>query len=305
MAFQDYYTVLGVSKSATAEEIKKAYHKLALKYHPDKAQGDKQAEEKFKQINEANDVLGDPEKRKKYDALGENWKYYDEAQGQHAGAGSDRYQQWGKESFNTGKTQNFDGADFSDFFRDFYGNSGKNGSGNSRAYPGRDSMASFQISLEEAFHGVTKMIELNGQPLNLKLKPGIAHEQILRLKGKGGKGINGGPDGDLLLTILVAPSSRYERKGNDLYLTQSVNALMAVVGGKLKVETLHKTVSLSIPAGTDSGKIFRLKGLGMPIYSQPGAYGDAYVTVQLQLPTGLSEEDRASIRAILNRTTLQ
>lgn len=302
MAFQDYYDVLGVAKKATQDQIKKAYRKLAIKYHPDKAQGDKKAEEKFKQINEANDVLSDPEKRKKYDVLGENWKYYDEEQAQRAGANYGKYQHSGGQQSR--QSQGFSGADFSDFFQEFYGNAEGGGrSRGSRAFAGHDTQASFQISLEEAFHGVTKTISLNGQPVNLKLKPGIANEQILRLKGKGGAGFNGGPNGDLLLTILVGPNPRYERKGDDIYINQDVDALLAIVGGKLTVETLHKTISLTIPEGTDSGKIFRLKGLGMPVYNKAGQYGDAYVKVQLRSPENLSAGDRETIKAMLNRTS--
>lgn len=301
MAFQDYYDVLGVAKTATKDQIKKAYRKLAVKYHPDKAQGDKRAEEKFKQANEANDVLSDPEKRKKYDALGENWKHYDEAQAQQQGANYGKYQGRGGQQ----SQQDFGGGDFSDFFQEFYGSSGGGGGRgrSNRAYAGNDTQASFQISLEEAFHGVRKTISLNGQAVNLKLKPGIATEQILRLKGKGGPGINGGPNGDLLLTIIVGANPRYERKGNDIYIDQSVNSLMAIVGGKLTVETLHKTISLSIPEGTDNGKIFRLKGLGMPVYNKEGLFGDAFVKVQLHTPEGISVEDRAAIQAMLNGTT--
>ncbi|MEO6832315.1 MAG: J domain-containing protein [Chitinophagaceae bacterium] len=299
MAFQDYYDVLGVAKTATQDQIKKAYRKLAVKYHPDKAQGDKKAEEKFKQANEANDVLSDPEKRKKYDALGENWKYYDEAQAQQQGANYGKYQGRGGPQ----SQHDFGGGDFSDFFQEFYGNAGSGGgrSRSNRAYAGHDTQASFQISLEDAFQGVTKTISLNGQAVNLKLKPGISNEQVLRLKGKGGPGINGGPSGDLLLTILIGANPRYERKGDDVYIDQSVNSLMAIVGGKVTVETLHKTISLTIPEGTDSGKIFRLKGLGMPVYNKAGQYGDAFVKVQLHTPEGLSADDRATIQAMLNR----
>jgi len=297
MDFQDYYSVLGVDKKATQDQIKKAYRKLAVKYHPDKAPGDKKAEEKFKQINEANDVLGDPEKRKKYDALGENWKYYDQMQAQGgAGAqgrgGQGRRQQFRQEDFGG------QGGGFSDFFEEYFG-----GSRSSRTSAGSDSQASFQISLEEAFQGVTKTISLNNQPLNLKLKPGIADGQILRLKGKGSPGRNGGPAGDLLLSILVSPHSHYQRQGNDLYMEQRISSLLAIAGGKVMVTTLHKKISLTIPAGTDGGKVFRLKGLGMPVYDVPGSFGDALVKIILTTPQDLSEDDLTKIRDIVNRSS--
>ncbi len=296
MDFQDYYSVLGVDKKATQEQIKKAYRKLAVKYHPDKTAGDKKAEDKFKQINEANDVLSDPEKRKKYDALGENWKYYDQMQAQNGGNpgrhGQGRSQSFRPEDFAQG------GGGFSDFFEEFFGGGGRS----NRAHAGNDTRASFEISLQEAFHGVTKTISLNGQPLNLKLKPGIADGQTLRLKGRGGPGVNGGPAGDLLLTIQIAPDPRFNRQGNDLYIDQPVSSLLAIVGGKINVETFHKKISLTIPEGTEAGKTLRLKGLGMPVYDRPGNWGDTLVKVVLQTPQKLSDQDIETIRSIVNRT---
>jgi curved DNA-binding protein len=295
MASQDYYSVLGVAKTATPDEIKKAFRKLAVKYHPDKTSGDKASEDKFKQINEAYDVLSDADKRKKYDALGENWKYYDQAQaaGGQYGAGGRGFH---PEDFADGGA----GGGFGDFFQDFF-----RGGGNSRgtrARTGSDLQATFTISLEEAFQGVTKTINMAGQPVNLKLKPGIADGQTLRLKGRGNPGVNGGPSGDLLLTIQVSPNQRYERKGDDIYIDEPVNALLAIVGGKVLVQTLHKKLSLSIPAGSDSGKVLRLKGLGMPRYDRAGEWGDAYVRLSLQSPKNLSKEDLESIQSIVNRT---
>jgi curved DNA-binding protein len=298
MASTDYYKVLGVEKEASADAIKKAFRKLAVKYHPDKTAGDKSAEEKFKQINEAYDVLSDPEKRKKYDALGENWKYYDQAQaagGQYAHGNAGNHGGFNPEDFVRGN----DAGGFSDFFGDFFGG-GRRGS---RAHAGIDQQASFTISLEDAFHGVTKTVNINGQPLNLKLKPGIADGQILRLKGKGAPGFNGGPPGDLLLTIIVAPGQQFERRGDDIYIDQPVDALLATVGGKVPVQTLHKKLNLTIPAGTDTGKTFRLKGLGMPRYGKGEEWGDAYVRVQLQTPQNLSKADLEAIQAIVNRST--
>lgn len=296
MEFQDYYKVLGVDKNATAEQIKKAYRKLAVKYHPDKAGNDKKAEDMFKRVNEANDVLGDPEKRKKYDALGENWKYYDEAAargGAYQGGGGGH--NFRPEDFMQG------GAGFSDFFEQFFGGSGSAGGQRSnRAYSGQDAQAAMSISLEEAFHGVTKTVNINGQAVNLKLKPGIADEQILRLKGRGSAGFNGGPAGDLLLTIQVNSHPKYERKGDDVYIDTELNSLTAIVGGKLQVQTLHKIINLTIPAGTEQGKLFRLPKLGMPRYGQTDSYGDAFVRVRLHTPQNLTQEDLDKIKSIIN-----
>ncbi len=290
MPSQDYYSQLGIARTATGDEIKKAFRKLAVKYHPDKTSGDKSAEEKFKQINEAHDVLSDPEKRKKYDALGDNWKHYDQAQAAGAGGG------FRPEDFMQGGA----GGDYSDIFSEFFRGGGGRRSG-TRARAGGDVQASFGIALEEAFQGVTKTVSINGQAVNLKLKPGIADGQTLRLKGRGNPGINGGTVGDLLLTINVAPDARFERRGDDIYIDQPVDALLAIAGGKATVQTLHKRLSLTIPAGTDSGKTLRLKGQGMPRYDRPGEWGDAFVRLQLQAPKDLSPDELAQIQSIVNR----
>jgi curved DNA-binding protein len=299
MASTDYYSVLGVSKDASADEIKKAFRKLAVKYHPDKTPGDKAAEEKFKQINEAYDVLSDPEKRKRYDVLGENWKYYDQAQA----AGSQYTSAGGYGGFNP---EDFmysgEGGDFSDFFGQFFSGGKRSGT---RARTGADVQATLSITLEEAFHGVTKTVNINGQIVNLKLKPGIADGQVLRLKERGSAGINGGPAGDMLLTIAIAPHPQFERRGDDIYIDQPVDALLATVGGKATVQTLHKKLSLTIPAGSDSGKTLRLKGQGMPRYDRPGEWGDAYVRLSLQAPKHLTKEELVAIQNIVNRTTGQ
>lgn len=284
MKFQDYYSVLGVGRTATADEIKKAFRKLAVKFHPDKAGGDAAAEEKFKQINEAYDVLSDPEKRKKYDTLGKNWKQYDQEQAAR-GRGFQ------------GDGGAFGDSGFSDFFEAFFN---QNTSG-PRQRGGRDVQASFEISLEDAFHGATKTISINEAAVNLKLKPGIADGQVLRLKGRGNPGRQGGPAGDLLLTILVTADARYERRGNDIHVKKPINSLLAITGGKVNVQTLHKQVSLSVPAGSDNGLTLRLKGLGMPVYGKDGSFGDAYVQLVLSTPQDLADSDVKTIEGILLR----
>jgi curved DNA-binding protein len=190
------------------------------------------------------------------------------------------------------------GGGFSDFFEEYFSGGGRS----SRARAGSDSQATFTISLEEAFSGVTKTISINGQTVNLKLKPGIADGQTLRLKGRGNPGIKGGPAGDLLLTINISPHSVYERKGDDLYIDQPVNSLLAITGGKVMVRTLHKTINLTIPPLTAGGRTFRLNELGMPRYDRAGEWGNAYVRIVLQTPANLSQADMNTIQSILNRT---
>lgn len=305
MEYKDYYKILGVDKKAAQEEIKKAYRKLAIKYHPDKNPDDKKAEEKFKEANEANDVLSDPEKRKQYDELGENWKYYQQ-QGNRSGGGFDR-SQWANAgqqysgNFNADDIFSNGGGDFSDFFSQFFGGGAASGQqGRARTFRGQDYQASLEIALQDAYHGATKQISLNNQSLNLKIKPGIADGQVLRLKGKGAQGPNGGEPGDLLLTINIPPDPRIERRGDDLYFDQPVDMLTATLGGKAPVRTMDKTISMNIPAGTDSGKTFRLKGMGMPVYGKENTHGDAYIRVMLEVPKNLTKEQRQLFSQLAN-----
>lgn len=305
MEYKDYYKILGVDKKASQDEIKKAYRKLAVKYHPDKNPGDKKAEEKFKEINEANDVLSDPEKRKKYDDLGENWQQYQQSgfphgfnntQGRKGGR-----QQGGSQYYTTG-----DESQFSDFFESIFGSGSGFGSsgfggGSTRrrsAMKGEDYQAETTITLEEAFHGTARQLNLAEQKLNLKLKPGIADGQILRMKEKGGPGINNGPNGDLFITIHIHNHPRFERKGDDLYFDQPLDAFTAILGGKINVQTIDKTIKLNIPAGTDSDKVFRIKEMGMPKYSDQNQHGDSYVRVIITVPKNLSEQDKEALARI-------
>ena len=306
MEYKDYYKVLGVDKKASQEEIKKAYRKLAVKYHPDKNPGDKKSEEKFKEINEANDILGDVEKRKKYDDLGENWQAY-----QQGGFPND-FGQRGKGGRQQGQSQQYysgDEGQFSDFFESFFGSGGGGfggsgfggGRGKSRSAKGEDYQAEATITLEEAFHGTSRQVNLQEQKLSLKLKPGIEEGQILRMKDKGGPGRNGGPNGDLLITIHVAPNQRFERKGDDLYFDQPLDAFTAMLGGKLSAHGIDKAVNIKIPEGTDSNKVFRLKGMGMPTYKDPSQRGDAYVKVILTVPKNLTPQDKEILSKIAGK----
>ena len=296
MDYKDYYKVLGVAKTATQDEIKKAYRKLAIKYHPDKTQGDKKAEEKFKEVNEANDVLGDPQKRKKYDELGENWNQYQQQGGAPGGFDFSQYANRGAGGgFNGGGFPGGEGQ-FSDFFESIFGGGGGFGGGGRRrstaAMKGEDYTAETTISLVEAFYGTERQLNMDDHALNLKLKPGIAEGQKLKMKGKGGAGMNGGPAGDLYITIHVQPNSMYERKGDDLYLEQKLDLYKAVLGGKQQVHIMDKTLNINIPAGTDNGMVFRLKNAGMPIYADPTRRGDAYVKVIIAVPKDLSDQEK-------------
>ncbi len=311
MDYKDYYKILGVDKKATPEEIKKAYRKLAVKYHPDKNQGNKQAEEKFKEINEAYDVLGDAEKKKKYDELGENWQHYQQQGGRDGGFDFSQWANAGRGNAGSGSafhTEFFSGDEqgFSDFFDTFFGSGfGSSDTGRrsrrSNAMPGQDLESATDLTLEEAFNGTERQLNLRGQKLKIKLKPGISDGQVLRMKGKGGPGVNGGPNGDLYIKIHVLPHSRYERKENDLYFDQPLDAYTAILGGKISVKTIDKTLQVNIPAGTDSGKVFRLKGMGMPLYNDPKQHGDAYARMFITVPKNLSEEEKEMIKKLAKR----
>jgi len=295
MEYKDYYKVLGVSKSASQDEIKKAFRKLAVKYHPDKNPDDKKAEEKFKEINEANEVLGDPDKRKKYDELGSNWKQY---QQQGAPGGQSGY---GRTYHDFG--QGF-GGEFSDFFESFFGGSSFGGFGQqqrgSSSRKGQDLNAEMEISLNDVFYGGSKPVTIDGERVNLKLKPGTRDGQILRMKGKGTAGAGGAASGDLLITVRVAADPKFERRGNDLYFDQHLDAIDATLGGKISIQGFDKTVAMNIPPGTDSNKVFRMKGMGVPTFEDPSVRGDAYVKMKIVVPKNLTEEEENLLRKFID-----
>jgi curved DNA-binding protein len=302
MEFKDYYKILGVEKSSTKDEIKKAYRKLAMKYHPDRNPNDRAAEEKFKEITEANEVLSDPEKRKKYDTLGANWKQY-----QHTGGGfEDFYSQFGGARRGGGTTYEFSGdindifgnmgGGFSDFFESFFGGGGRRsrtgfGSQGFQSQPaGVDVEADLNISLEEAFNGSERQISVDGKKLKIKIAPGTKDGQKLRLKGLGRSRTADGNKGDLYLKIHILQHPFYEIKDDDLYYNLDVDLYTAVLGGKEHIKTLDgKTVSINIPEGTESERILRLKNLGL---QKNYGRGDLFVKIHVTVPKHLSKEEK-------------
>lgn len=302
MDYKDYYQVLGVSKRASQDDIKKAYRKLAVKYHPDKNPDNQEAENKFKEIAEAYEVLKDPEKRKRYDELGANWKNY---QQQEANQGNhDWSQQFG--GFGNGSNRRtqyefgggFDGTGYSDFFESFFGNSF--GSSGGQAYQedygfsgfrGQDYEAKVSITLEEAYYGTSKLLSLHGKQFRIKLKPGITDQQVLKMKGKGGPGMQGGTAGDLYAKINILDSPDFERKGDDLHTNVTVDLYTAILGGKVDVNTIKGKVKVTLPKDTENGKVIRMKGLGMPNYKNSSQVGDLYAKVNIILPKNLSPEE--------------
>jgi len=303
MEYKDYYKILGVSRNATQKEIKQAYRRLARKYHPDVNPGDKEAEERFKEINEAYEVLSDPEKRRKYDALGAQWEQWRRMGGDPNAFDWSRWfaQRPGMEGV---WVEYGDLGDlFSDFFRAIFGGVGSRPRTTAwwttrRAQRGRDYEQPVQITLEEAFHGTTRMLQVNGRRLEVKIPPGVKTGSRIRLAGEGGVGFGGGPRGDLYLRIEVLPHPTFERKDDDLYCEIPVDLYVAILGGEVRVPTLSGAVLLKIPPETQSGRTFRLQGQGMPHLRNPSRRGDLYVKVKVVLPQNLSPRERELFREL-------
>lgn len=285
MAYIDYYKVLGVNKDASQDEIKKAYRKLARKYHPDLNPNDTNAKDKFQEINEANEVLSSPEKRKKYDEYGENWKHADQFEAQKRD-----YQQGAGQGFDT---SDFGGSDsgFSDFFESLFGNRGRKSYGNS-AFRGQDYNAELHLSLQEASQTHKQILNINGKKVRITVPAGVSNEQTIKLKGHGAPGINGGSSGDLYLSFIIAEDPIFKRVNNDLYVNASVDLYTAVLGGEIMVDTLDGKVKLKVKPETQNDTKVRLKGKGFPVYKQEGKYGDLIITYSVQLPTNLTNEQK-------------
>ncbi|ROL60930.1 J domain-containing protein [Bacteroidetes/Chlorobi group bacterium ChocPot_Mid] len=297
MEFKDYYQILGVSKSATADEIKKAYRKLALKYHPDKNKGNKEAEAKFKEISEAYEVLKDPEKRSKYDNLGSSYNQYRQTGGN---PNDFNWNDWFSNSQANSRRRTsyrnvFDENDnVSDFFDRIFGGSFSSGRGfKQSAKKGEDIHSTVELTLEDVYHGGLVHLSVDGEKIDIKTKPGINEGQQLKISGKGNSGFNGGANGDLILTVKIKPHPIYERKGNDLFIEHYIDLYDAVLGGSSRIDTFNGKIDIKIPAGTSSGKLLKVKGKGLPDYNNPKTFGDLYVRIQITVPKNLSAKEMA------------
>jgi curved DNA-binding protein len=309
--YKDYYKMLGVDRNASEKEIKKAYHKLARKYHPDVNPGNKEAEEQFKEINEAHEVLSDPEKRKKYDRLGTNWQQWQNMGGDPRGFD---WSQWyaqpggGRVHVQYGDLGDLfggsGGGSFSDFFEAIFGGLGQRGGGTwgTRAQPraarGQDYEQEVEVTLEEAFSGTTRVLQKDGRRLEVKIPPGVETGSKVRMSGEGGEGFGGGTKGDLYLRVKVLPHRTFERQGNDLYCEVPVDLYAAVLGGEVRVTTLKGGAMLTVPPETQSGKTFRLKGQGMPRLKDPQKRGDLYAKVRVTVPQKLTDGEKELFRQL-------
>ncbi|MVT08482.1 DnaJ C-terminal domain-containing protein [Chitinophaga tropicalis] len=293
MAFIDYYKILGVDKKASQEDIKKAYRKLARKHHPDMNPDDKEAHLKFQQINEANEVLSDPEKRKKYDEYGEHWQHadqFEQARQQRGNAG------YGPQQEFSGDYGNFSEEHFSDFFESLFGS--RRAGRNTGKFRGQDYNAELHVSLRDAAHTRQHTLNINGKQVRITVPAGIADGQVIRLTGHGAPGMNGGPNGDLYITFVISDDPNFTRMDNDLYANMEIDLYTAVLGGEVMADTLDGKVKLKVKPETQNGTKVRLKNKGFPVYKQEGSFGDLIITYQVKLPSGLTEEQKELFRKL-------
>ncbi|MEX1192577.1 MAG: J domain-containing protein [Brumimicrobium sp.] len=288
MEFIDYYKVLGVSKQATEKEIKAAYRKLARKYHPDLNPNNKEAEKKFKQLNEANEVLSDPEKRKKYDEFGKDWKHADEFKKAREQQKQQRAQyntssQSGHEEFS---------GDFSDFFESMFGAGGGSRRGGQTKFRGQDLNAELQLNLKDVYTSQKHTLTVNGNNIRLTFPAGIENGQVIKISGYGAPGVNGGPNGDLYITFSIKNNTQFKREGKNLYTTADLDLYTALLGGDVMIDTFDGKVKLKVVSGTQSGTKVKLKGKGFPVYKKENEFGDLYVTYQVELPTNLTDKEK-------------
>ena len=282
MEYIDYYKVLGINKNATSDEIKKAYRKQARQYHPDVNPNNPEAHKKFQQVNEANEVLSDAAKRKKYDTYGKDWKHgdaYEKARQQQQSQGFGSSQSYGGE---------FDNEEFSDFFSSFFGNSGRQSRAKAK---GRDVNASLPLTLSNVFKTHQQTFSINNKNVRITIPAGLENGQVIKLKGYGNPGANGGPAGDLFISFQVTNDTIFQRAGNDLLLSKEIDLYTAVLGGDVFIETLHGKLKLKVKPATQNNTKIRLKGKGFPFYKSDEKFGDLFITYTVKLPEQLTEKE--------------
>ena len=309
MEFIDYYKVLELDQNATKSDIKKAYRKLARKYHPDLNPNDATAQKRFQQINEAHEVLIDPEKRKKYDQYGKDWQHAEEfekakkQQGQYQQQYSGGFGGQSSGGFGGtggfGSTGGFEEGDFSDFFESMFGGAaGGSRRRQSTRFRGSDFNAELQLNLTDVYRSNKQTLTVNGKNIRLTIPAGVENGQTIRIKGYGGEGINGGPNGDLFITFSIINNTSFKRDGQDLYKDVPLDIYTAALGGEITVDTLDGKVKLKVKPETQNGTKVKLKGKGFPRYKQEGQFGDLYITYQLMIPTGLSEREKELLKEL-------
>lgn len=282
MEFIDYYKILELPKTATEADIKKAYRKLARKYHPDVNPNDKNAERKFKEINEANEVLSNAENRKKYDKYGKDWKHADEFEK----SGYNQQQSAGRQQ----QSSEFSG-DFSDFFESMFGNTGGNARRETK-YRGQDLNASLRLSLKDVYQTQKQTLTVNNKNIRITIPAGVENGQVIKIAGHGTPGANGGPNGDLYITFSISDDPNFKRDGNNLHTNYNLDLYTAVLGGEIVVPTFDGKVKLKVPPETQTGTKVKLRGKGFPIYKREGQFGDLYITYTIKTPVNLTQKEK-------------
>jgi curved DNA-binding protein len=292
MDFVDYYKLLGLNKTATSKDIKSAYRKLARKFHPDLNPNDKDAKKKFQEINEANEVLSDPEKRKKYDKYGKDWQHSEQFEKQR------QYQQQPQDSRGNSYSGSQSEGDFSDFFESMFGRGKSAGYGRQVKFRGEDYNAELKLDIIDAYKTHKQTLTINEKKIRITIPAGIENGQTIKIAGHGGNGINGGPDGDLYITFSVANHPDFKRSGNDLFTTVNLDMYIAVLGGEITIETLNGKVKLKVKPETQNGSKVKLAGKGFPVYKNEGKFGDLYVTYLVKIPTNLTEKQKSLFKQL-------
>jgi curved DNA-binding protein len=283
MAFIDYYKILGVSKTSTEKDIKTAYRKLARKYHPDLNPENKDAELKFKEINEANEVLSDSEKRKKYDKYGEDWKHGEEYE---------KAKQQQRQSQQQSGQQSYSNEDYSDFFESMFNRGGSSSrQRQSPKFRGQDYNAELQLNLEDVYTSQKQVLTVNNKKIRLTIPAGVENHQVIKITGKGSQGTNGGPNGDLYIKFVINNHTKFKREGDNLYQNVALDLYTSILGGDITVETFNGKVKLKIKPGTQNESKVKLKGKGFPVYKKEGQFGDLIITYHIKTPTDLSEKE--------------
>jgi curved DNA-binding protein len=284
--FIDYYKILQIDKSATPKEIKNAYRKLARKFHPDLNPNDKNAKKNFQEINEANEVLSDPEKRKKYDQHGKDWKHADEFKNEN------QYREQSSDSRRSEYSRSQNEGEFSDFFESLFGGFGSTGRSRQSRFRGEDYRAELHLNLIDAYETHKQTLTVNGEKIRITIPAGIENGQTIKIPGHGGQGINGGPNGDLYITFSVENNPDFKRLANNLYTTVELDLYTAVLGGEITINTLDGKVKLKVNPETQNGSKIKLKEKGFPVYKSKGQFGDLYVTYYVKIPTNLTEKQK-------------
>lgn len=288
MAFIDYYKALGIDKNATEKEVKAAYRKQARKYHPDVNPNDKEAHKKFQEVNEANEVLSDPKKRKKYDQYGKDWKHADQFENARQSR-TYNSQDAGPQSYGAG----FEQEDYSDFFSSMFGSAfGGSGKRSQAKFKGQDFNAELQLNLSDVYENHQRTLTVNGKNIRITIPAGIENGQTIKIKGHGGPGVNNGPNGDLYITFVIPNDPDFKRVGNDLYKTVDLDLYTAILGGEITLNTMKGKVKLKVPPETQNGTKVKLRGKGFPKYKTEGQFGDLYVTYNIKIPINLTDKQK-------------